>query len=516
MQNGISPLIGEDGRAIQASIAHLPPDQQHQQLTAGAQSGLYPFSIAMALQAALKFAPPAQAPAPGTVVSDMIQQLAGGQPAGPQMPMPQGAPAQPSAGLASLPVSNIGTQAMASGGIVAFDGGGGVRGSDWLFGNQEPFVPYLRNPDGSRIEPTEPTEPTEPRAPDTYGMEDLYRSFFTLPPEMQGEMTRLQQLTATPVDEEKVKEKALKEFMSGDRGKALKTREEALTARETKNKERFGKEGRYARAAGFFEAAAEAGKPGTTLLGALSGGLGNMARANAAMSDKIETAQQALEDQKFAVQQAREELNAKGTEASQAAYDKELARYDTQRSQIMSMALAKQKMQAGLGSALIRAQGKGVKSPSEVYSPRIEAAQSAVDDARSRGDSADIAKAEQALEVVRNDYSKAKQAENSFDPKIKEENAMLARKQIGKDRTDISSSLGQAQEKYSRAQAKYNSAQTQANADALQQAAAGVRNEEALIWKLHGFDPAEIQRAAGAVPAASGGGPDLDNPPWAS
>ena len=106
---------------------------------------------------------------------------------------------------------------------------------------------------------------------------------------------------------------------------------------------------------------------------------------------------------------------------------------------------------------------------------------------------------------MRDDYSKAKQAENSFDPKIKEENAIKARQQIGKDKTDISSTLGKAQEKYSRAQAKYNSDQTQANATALQQAAAEVRNEEALIWKLYGFDPTETQRAARAAPTASGG-----------
>jgi len=450
MQNGISPLIGEDGRAIQASIAHLPPDQQHQQLTAGAQSGLYPFSIAMALQAALKFTPPAQAPAPGTVVSDMIQQLAGGQPAGPQMPMPQGASAQPAPGLAGLPVSNIGTQAMAGGGIVAFSEGALVepdekRFSDWLASmensvRQTPASRLLTSPEAraalakqsrkespyflggydysvppasegiSGKEGTESLEgnpvadvipksevapsagPAGPAAPG--GASGLMGLMYSASPEFQQALKEAN--PGVKPDETAERDKALKEFDAAGMGGALTKRIEALAAREAKDKERFAKEGRWNVAKGFFEAAAEAGQPGATLLGSLSRGAANYAGAKSQMSDKIEAAKAALEDQQFAVESAKEELNFKRTESAKAAYDKALARYDAQRTQYLTLLSQQENMQSRYAASVAKAQAKaagGVDKLGGVIGPDLAEAATILKAAQATGDPDQIAAA---------------------------------------------------------------------------------------------------------------------------
>lgn len=390
MSNGISPLIGEDGRAFQASISHLPPDQQQQHIISAAQTGLVPFSLAAALQAALKLNPPVQAPPPGTVVSDMVQQLAGGQPAAPQMPMPQGAPTQPSAGLASLPVSNIGTQAMAGGGIVAFQDGGGVFDyARFAEENELPTVPYRRDYEPPRAE-------EDPR-----GLQDLirqmstgYETAYEMSPEYRQALKEA--APGAKPDESAEKAKALKEFDTAGMGGALTKRIEALAAREAKDKERFAKEGRWNVAKGFFEAAAEAGQPGATLLGSLSRGAANYAGAKAQMSDKVEAAQAALEDQRFAVESAKEELNFKRTESAKAAYDKALARYDAQRTQYLTLLGQQENMKSRYAASVAKAQAKaaaGVDKLGAVIGPDLEEARAAVKYAEATRDPEKIAAA---------------------------------------------------------------------------------------------------------------------------
>lgn len=512
MQNGISPLIGENGRAIQASIAHLPPDQQHQQLTAGAQSGLYPFSIAMALQAALRLAPPAQAPAPGTVVSDMIQQLAGGQPAGAQMPMPQGAPAQPSAGLASLPVSNIGTQAMAGGGIVAFQGGGDVFDyARFAEENELPTVPYRRD-----YEPPQAKEISRSRAKEP--SQGLMSLVYSASPEFQQALK-----DANPglkPDEAAERAKALKEFDSAGMGGALTKRIEALAAREAKDKERFAKEGKWRRAAGFFKAAAESAKPGTTLPVALSLGLSNMAGANAEMSDKIEAAKAALEDQQFAVESAKEELNFKRTESAKAAYDKALARYDAQRTQYLTLLSQQENMQSRYAASVAKAQAKaagGVDKLGAVIGPDLAEANAALKAAQATGDPTKIAVAKAYFDQVTaraNDVasswqgltSKQTQAVNTKVADIIQDNLTQPDSQLSLIRTDI-----------------------------MRLAKKGVKDEADLkqlqqLQKDYSLEIARIEQevrdtfaqqgiggySAPGARVSVGGGPDLDNPPWAN
>ena len=112
---GYDPLIGPTGRAFMAGERQgMTPEQM-------AQSGAISFADAIALKQMADRARMSaqamqamQAPQPQpTVVDDLKMQVAGAA----------AAPYRDS-GIAALPAQNIGTQAMASGGIVAFSGGG--------------------------------------------------------------------------------------------------------------------------------------------------------------------------------------------------------------------------------------------------------------------------------------------------------------------------------------------------------------------------------------------------------
>lgn len=525
MQNGISPLIGETGRAIQASIAHLPPDQQQQYLTSAAQNGLVPFPVALALQAALKFKePPAQAPAPGNVVGDMVQKLSG-QPAAPQMPMPQQPQVDPrmAAGIATLSAPNMGQtpQGMAGGGIVSFSGGGISRPEFGSPFTSDPAAEYylpLPEP-ASEAAADSDSELIIPGQSGNAGLAELF-SIYGPSPEQREEMERLRAIKEP--NREEMLARGKKEFDEMGLGKADRERLDALIARGEKNKARFEKEGRYATAKGFFEAAAEAAQPGTTFLGAISRGLGNYAGAKGQMSDKMEAAAQALEDQQYAVKAAQENMMMKRTDYARAEYEKEVAKYERQREQLMSMLSDQQKTKATIGAAQIRANAKGAsaaKTTAGVYSPRIEAAQTYLDQVRyafSKGKATadEVAGAEQTLARVRNDYAEAKKAENAVDAKSQQQNLMEARKQIAKDRSDTSTQLGQKVRNYAIALDKYNKSPTQQNRNKAEEAAKAARDEEDLIWTLNGFDPAVIRGTANAAapaapaaaPAGGGGG----------
>ena len=391
---------------------------------------------------------------------------------------------------------------MAGGGIVAFVGGGGIPESEWFLGSQE--GPYAPSP------PREPSD--EPRRPPDDGLGGLSGLLGISP-----DFTKIVR-EADPgpeVNEAEVRAKSDKELLDAGFGNAAKAYAEKVkkyTAEDVKN---IAKEGSQALAAAYFDAAASGD---TTFLGSISRGLGGAARAKLSTSKELRTAQREAEKAEYELAAAQEQMGLQKTDRAEARVDKALARRDQKVARRDTLAGQNEQFRISTQTALAKVLAKrnNVKTLAEVYSPRVETAQAALDDARRNGSSVDIANAESVLAIVRDDFSKAKQAENNFDPKIKEENAIKARIQISKDKTDIDSPLGKAQEVLARAQARYNSDQVQANAAALQEAAAKVRNEEAVVWRLFGFDPAETQGAARAAPAASGGGPDLNNPPWAS
>lgn len=130
-----NPLMSQEGRALMGKLQQLPPDQHQQYLSS--QIGMIPFgelvAIKQQMDALKNSAPPAQAPQT-TVAQDLLQQIQQAKSAQPQMPpqQPQMPPQQPrmppqEQGIAGLP-ANVGSEkAYASGGIVAFEDGGGVK-----------------------------------------------------------------------------------------------------------------------------------------------------------------------------------------------------------------------------------------------------------------------------------------------------------------------------------------------------------------------------------------------------
>ena len=138
----IVPVISPKGRAFLSGVQNQPPEEVQQHAQTAQLNGLLSFDDAMAIAEAAKKltgAGQTQAPPPGNVMSELkakIQAALSGQqapmlPQGmPQQGMPQQGmpPQQPPmdprmmAGLGAMPVDNVGTPSMASGGIVAFSG----------------------------------------------------------------------------------------------------------------------------------------------------------------------------------------------------------------------------------------------------------------------------------------------------------------------------------------------------------------------------------------------------------
>jgi hypothetical protein len=357
----IANLISAEGRAYLPSVKDLPPDQAQQHAIDAAKRGLIRFSDAIAIKGAadrVGKSAQSEAPPPGNVINDLKAQiraaLSGQQAPMQQMPQqgmppqgmppqgmppqgmppqgmpPQGAPPQP--GLAGLPVSNIGTQAMAGGGIVAFADGGGVSESDWLFGSQEgPYVPFpQRNSDGSRIEP--PREPLE---------EGVGARQEEAPPEGNtdiGAMLRASFMRGpAPIDSlDTYRKKAEAENVRLGIGNALNKKIGILAKRAEEEKglsaedrKKFKSQLKQDVAAAYFAAAAEGDK---TALGAIASGLSKSAQARSAgakeeraIAREEKRAQQSLEDANLAVEEAQETLRFNTSEKAQQRYDAAVA-----------------------------------------------------------------------------------------------------------------------------------------------------------------------------------------------
>jgi hypothetical protein len=118
-------MLGEDARAAVGKVKSLQtqgatPEQIDAQMMEAARNGLLPISVAFAAQKALQRQNPPPPPPQGTVVGDMMQQLASRQ-----------------QGIAGLPAPVMDNAQYAGGGIVAFDKGGSASrfvdefGDEW-------------------------------------------------------------------------------------------------------------------------------------------------------------------------------------------------------------------------------------------------------------------------------------------------------------------------------------------------------------------------------------------------
>lgn len=351
MYGDIIPLLGEKSRAWLSSVQHLSPSEVQNHAVSAAQTGLMPFADALAIKAAAdRVSQSKPAPAPGNVMNELqgkIQSALSGQPVAPQMPPQMPAAPQPQvdprmmAGLGTLPAPNMqGAQGMAGGGIVSFADGGlsYTDPSRWL---NTPLI--YRTPATAQPRTEDEEEPQRPQYDFNTRLEELYGSLGAL----------------TPVDEAKIEQDAGTEFDKFGLDKPIEERLAQLTERGKKGKERLAKQGKWDTAAGFFQAAAEAAQPGQTALGSIARGLGSYAQAKSANADKLAELDTALEDQMFAVEQAKSELRVKRSEFAERRVDKETAKFNQMLALRTQLASAMSQNDAAMAVANARAQGTG-------------------------------------------------------------------------------------------------------------------------------------------------------------
>ena len=457
----IAHLISAEGRAYLSSVKDLPPDEAQQHAMEAARNGLIRFSDAIAIKGAAdrvdKLAQ-SEAPPPGNVINDLKAQiraaLSGQQAPMQQMPQqdmpqqdmpqqgmpqqgmpPQGAPPQP--GLAGLPVSNIGTQAMAGGGIVAFSGEEGSlvsagpyaarlteeeearlndlerwyepptrRSTDEYRGlakRRQDILDYLdaqnkeAQPIGeaalaSRISSATGQEPvagsaagdsipasptTAPVIPPNNGLGGLgdYLSFSSPAYE---KMIR----DAAPgpeINEAEIRAQSDRELAAAGIGNAANAYAKKVAGYTSEDIKNINREGKQAQAAAYFDAAASGD---TTFLGSISRGLGGAARAKSGTSKELRTAQREAEKAQYDLDAAREALSLQKTDRGTAAVDKKEARRDKKAGVYQTLRSGQEQMNMSMQIARAKAAGKGSNQKllvENVYAKRIEGLEALLD-----------------------------------------------------------------------------------------------------------------------------------------
>lgn len=380
------PLLGEKSRAWLGSVKGMPPNQVAMAATRAAQSGLMPFGDALAIKQMadrITKSGSMQGPPPGNVMNDLqmkIRSAITGQPMPQQMPppgamppgaippgmpppgaMPPGAPppgamppppppAMMNAGLATLPAPALegpppGAPGMAAGGIVAFQEGGPA------FDPFEPVTTTPRIPLALRAAGNAVEEPTEESAPEMSladilsgaGVEDISGETYASSPEFMDWIERYRKNL-----EDKAAEKpSLEQFTAEERarreksgyGQALKDRAAAIEGRGSKLEEELAKKTKLGKAAAGFRMAQAASQPGATFLGSLAEGLAGYAQTKGDLEDRMQARRDALEEQKFALAQAREDAQARGDERAEDRYNKQLAQVATAENALADLAL---------------------------------------------------------------------------------------------------------------------------------------------------------------------------------
>jgi hypothetical protein len=382
-----SPLLSPEARAILAKMQNPGYAQQVDHGIASLEKGTPPQAqnIPPNLMQLLKEkavidaarqiqSPPVQSPQ-GTVAGDVnnqFQQVMSGQapqgmpPQGamppqqgmpPQGMPPQGMPPQqampqPAPGLAGLPVSNIGTQNMASGGIVAFADGGDIYGaapSGMLPPYRDSYIP--EDDSGPTSEPTDEEQKqlllAQLASQGSFG--GLYRPMKELHEKIKG------------IDPEAEGVTAEKDYTDSPWNEVLKTQKEKLTVRGPEDIKRLEEEGKYARAAGIAGALTKGAKTDWELFGYAVSGLADAKRAT---SEKIGAAQTELEKRQFDLAAKEEAYRQSKTEAKRNAVDKAQARIDALNGKLIELETNNAQIDATLEAANAKAKGK-----SEKYTP---------------------------------------------------------------------------------------------------------------------------------------------------
>jgi hypothetical protein len=274
----------------------------------------------------------------------------------PQGMPPQQAMPQPAPGLAGLPVSNIGTQNMASGGIVAFADGGDIYGTPaedaGLYGPyRADFVPPIAEERLSDRGPLEEAPPEEGAGLDAM----LFNRV------VEG-------LSAKPLDIETFRKESEAENARLGIGKSLEKRIGILAKRAEEEKglsekdlEDLKKQSKNEAAAGFFGAA---GRGNKTFLGALGEGLEGLAKTKSAtakeeraLAREQKRAQQSLEDANLSVEEAQEKLRSDTSEKARQQYDAAVARREAAADRAATLGANLSQTAATLRAAIAKGSG---------------------------------------------------------------------------------------------------------------------------------------------------------------
>lgn len=364
-------IISPTGRALQAELQNMPPDQVQAYLAQNV--GKVPMAELLAMKMQLdrmRQALPQQQIPQSTVAQDMQAQL------------------QQARGISALPVQNVGQpQNYAGGGIVAFQEGGPTTpfgravqsgfGLGDVFGRayQSPYV--AADPERARLIAAA-TRRFGPRAglagafiaqsdAERKAAQDLMERL----PSMTNQELRALVATSGPTTRAKVtgagrqaglaelpavaptqqeqtglraiaprkeapapeapapvaapktiqdylkEEAALREQLGV--GTTLGEREKYIKEREAKTEKDLVDRARMSRAQAFFKMAEESAKPGGTFLKGATAGLSQYAEAKQALADKREQMQDLAKERQFALQEAREQLKLGDYKAARAA-----------------------------------------------------------------------------------------------------------------------------------------------------------------------------------------------------
>jgi len=386
------PLMSETARSWLASVEGLPPEQIQEQAVTAAQTGLLSFADALAIKAlADRVSNSAKGlPAAGNVMSDMQQQIQSAL-------APQ---AQP-------------TQAMAGGGIVAFQEGGmprryigdfmtevqrsGVR-PEPLTGRIGPYQPppQVRDtsieaalagastpPLVSRPAPAAPSAPAAPAVPapvpglggapfpqpttaptpDTatgLGALDVGGYFKSLIEQMKGSVGNAPDL-ATEETAAQARYRGIEDL--------LKKQDKELADRGVTLQERTANQDRLLHAMLGFSMASAASQPGATFLGSAGAAGAEFAKNKMALNEDAAAKADALAESRLELERAGAQLGVDASEAAYRRYNEKLGAYERRQAALNDVYLARAKAESDMDTRLAAASAAAAAAAVKASTP---------------------------------------------------------------------------------------------------------------------------------------------------
>lgn len=389
------PLMSETARSWLASVEGLPPEQIQERAVTAAQTGLLSFADALAIKAlADRVSNSVKGlPAAGNVMSDMQQQIQSAL-------APQ---AQP-------------TQAMAGGGIVAFQEGGmprryigdfmtevqrsGVR-PEPLTGRIGPYQPppqvrdtsieaalaaastpplVSRPAPAASSAPPAPTAPAVPApvpglggapfplpttapTPDTatgLGALDVGGYFKTLIEQMKGSVGNAPDL-ATEETAAQARYKGIEDL--------LKKQDKELADRGVTLQERTANQDRLLHAMLGFSMASAASQPGATFLGSAGAAGAEFAKNKMALNEDAAAKADALAESRLELERAGAQLDVDASEAAYRRYNEKLGAYERRQAALNDVYLARAKAESDMDTRLAAASAAAAAAAVKANTP---------------------------------------------------------------------------------------------------------------------------------------------------